>query len=42
MKDVNEKKKLTIRLSNEKDYLTKHINISYAIVESMKTIGFHK
>lgn len=42
MKDVNEKKKLTMRLAVEKDYLTKHINISYAIAESMKNIGFHK
>ena len=42
MKDVNEKKKLTIRLTNEKDFLTKHINIAHAISESMKNIGFHK
>lgn len=42
MKDVNEKKKQTIRISNEKDFLTKHIDITYALSESMKTIGFHK
>lgn len=42
MTDVGEKKKLTIRLTNEKELLKKHINITYAISESMKTIGFHK
>ena len=40
--DVTKKKEGTKRLTVEKDLLKKHINITYAISESMKTIGFHK
>lgn len=42
MKDLNLKNEGTKRLTTEKELLKKHINITYAISESMKTIGFHK
>jgi predicted ABC-class ATPase len=42
LKDINQKKEATKRITVEKELLKNHINISSALAESMKTISFHK